>query len=194
VRGSRARVPLVVFLVFFGLSPQGRAHRPATGEGEIEVEAPKISYAFYGTFESGDEVVTLHLDYDEPFTAPFEILVPKRPGLEDHRPMYALVGPGLPAPTSLELERLPRAVPDGAGVVLVLNDHEEREVIFESFTQRSFWTSGPLAIPMGVGETEVWVFSPDGTTGDFALGFGVEEDFSDVGCGDLVGDWVTYAY
>ncbi len=43
------------------------------------------------------------------------------------------------------------------------------------------------------GDFEVWVWSPDGATGDFVLGFGVEEDFSN-GFGGLFEDWSIYAY
>lgn len=186
-------ISIIVVLVL-GFSGQSHAHRPGTGDRDVEVEDPEISYAFYGELEDEDDLYVLRLSYEEPFAMPVEILVPKRAKWEDHRPAYAIVGPGLPDPTPDELELLPQPVPDGSGVFLELNDADERGQIFESFTRRVFWTSGPIAVPLGAGDHEIWIFSPDGTTGDFVLGFGVEEDFSGVGCGDLASDWGTYAY
>ncbi len=186
-------VPVVLALMF-GVSAPSHAHRPGTGDREQDVGEPKISFAFYGELEDEDDLYVLHLDFDEGFALPFEILVPRRAKWEDHRPVFAIVGPGLPAPTQAELDLLPREVPAGAGVFFEPNDDAERELIFETFTRRVFWTSGPIAVALGEGEHEVWVFSPDGSTGDFVLGFGVEEDFSGVGCGDLTSDWATYAY
>lgn len=173
----------------------GHAHVPRVAAAELDVESPTVSHAIYGTLD-GDEaqVFVTRLAFEDPFALPFEILVPRRDALAEHRPMFAVVGPGLPAPTPAELALLPRPLPAGAGVFLERNDAPERPVIFESFTRRAFWTSGPVALALRAGEHEVWVFSPDGTAGDFVLGFGVEEDFADEGCGELTRNWSTYAY
>jgi hypothetical protein len=182
-----------LLLVAFGRT--GHAHVPRVAAAELDVEAPEVSHAIYGTLV-GDttQVFVTRLGFDQPFALPFELLVPRRRSLAEHRPMFAVVGPGLPAPTPAELEWLPRPLPPGAGVFLDRNDVAERPVIFESFTRRAFWTSGPVALALHEGAYEVWVFSPHGTAGDFVLGFGVEEDFSDEGCGDLARNWSTYAY
>jgi|GEM_PF-1413020 len=178
-----------------GLGVAG-AHRVAVVEDVFELgpEKSKVSHAIYGTFETGDEVFAVRLTFDEPFALPFEMLIEHRVELEDHRPNYAVVGPGLPAPTGEELTVLPRKLPAGAGVFLERHDIQDREVIFESVMRRTYWSSGPVGLPLLAGEYEVWVFSPDGTTGDFALGFGVEEDFGDFGCDELTSNWGTYAY
>lgn len=183
---------LVVMLC--GVGTSSHAHVPLIAGELVEIEQPDISHALYGTIVAPDDVFVLRLAYDEPFALPFEILVPRRKELEDHRPAFAVVGPGLPPPLPEQADLLPRPIPAGQGVFLEANDAAERLLIFESFTRRVFWSSGPIALALPAGEFEVWIFSPEGTTGDFVLGFGVEEDFSSAGCGGLFEDWSTYAY
>lgn len=66
-----------------------------------------------------------------------------------------------------------------------------RPVIFESFTRRFFWSSSPLAIVFPAGAAEIWVWSPEATTGKFVLGLGVEEGG---GYFSVFSDWSLYAY
>ncbi|TNE85255.1 MAG: hypothetical protein EP330_26370 [Deltaproteobacteria bacterium] len=176
------------------LLPLAEAHRPAGDIGDVEITDATISWLIPGTFETGDEVFVVELVMPTDFALPFEVLVEKRPRLADHRPMYAVVGPGLPTPTADELAVLPYPLPDGWGVYLDQNDLPERIVYFEQVMRRNMWTSGTTALPLQRGPNEVWIWSPDGTTGDFQLGFGVEEDFSDGGFGAVFADWGTYAY
>ncbi len=191
----RLRHALAVFALLLGMSRTSHAHIPLVAKPELDVESPEISHAIYGTL-SGDpaQLFVFRLDFDEPFALPFELLVPRRNKLEDHRPAFAVVGPGLPEPSEEALALLPRPLPDGMGAFVELHDQPDRPIIFESFTRRAFWTSGPIALALEAGAHEVWVFSPNATAGDFVMGFGVEEDFSDVGCGELVGGWSEYAY
>jgi len=185
----------IVVLLLCVASRVSHAHIPLVAERELEVESPEVSHAIYGTLHGDDdELFVFRLRYDEPFALPFELLVPRRRALAEHRPAFAVVGPGLPAPTADERALLPRPVPEGMGVLVERSDEPERLVIFESFTRRAFWSSGPIALALEAGEHEIWVFSPEGTAGDFVMAFGVEEDFSDVGCGELAGDWPRYAY
>lgn len=185
----------MLLMLSVSVSRRGHAHIPTSTENEIDIESPEISHAIYGTLDGSEEqVFVVRVPFEEPFAAPFELLVPHRRSLADHRPMYAVIGPGLPAPTEDELALLPRPLPDGMGLFLEMNDEPERLVIFESFTRRTFWSSGPVALALEGEPHEIWVFSPDGTAGDFALGFGVEEDFDQVGCGELLGGWSDYAY
>jgi hypothetical protein len=68
----------------------------------------------------------------------------------------------------------------------------DRETIFESFTRRIFWTNGVTAYVLPAGDVRIWIWSPDGTTGDFVLGFGVEEGGQDFG--EIFSNWGNYAY
>lgn len=180
--------------LLFVLLPVASAHQPSAGGGEeFVVPDPYISYAYNATFTTGDEVLIVELTYDRGFSLPFELLVEDRAATKDFRPRYAVVGPGLPAPTDDERALLPEEVPDGAGVYVDLNDDEPRESIFEGVMRRVYFTTGPVALLLQPGEYEVWIWSPEGDAGDIVLGFGVEEDFSG-GFGGVFEDWSTYAY
>lgn len=175
------------------LVPLAPAHQPAEVVSDFDVPNPTISYAVNGRFTTGDEVFTLHMEMERGFALPFELLIEKRSSNEDHRPMYAVVGPGLPPPTDELRALLPRELPDGVGVFIDRNDDPERLVIFESVMRRYYWSSDTTALALDPGAHEVWVWSPEGTTGDFVIGLGVEEDFSE-GTGGLFANWRTYAY
>ena len=180
-------------LLLLTLTP-ANAHRPAGDINNVEIADPTISWVVPGAFETGDELFVVTLDMPRDFALPFELLVPKRPGLKDHRPMYAVVGPGLPEPDPFSLTLLPADLPEGWGGFVETNDATERIVYFEQVMRRNMWTSGTIALPLQAGVSEIWVWNPAGTTGDFQLGFGVEEDFSNGGFTEVFKDWGLYAY
>jgi len=186
------RLALALLLVV-GPERDVSAHTPgklAASEPYV-VEDPTNSKALYGIFRTGKERFVIQLTYEERFAQPVEMLVPHADSLFVHRPAYAVVGPGLPAPSAEELAALPAALPDGWGATVDLNRVSPRPVIFESFTRRFFWSSGPLAIVFPAGASEIWVWSPDQTKGKLVIGFGVEEG------GDYLSalsDWSLYAY
>lgn len=183
-----------LLILLCSVSRSSQAHLPVVAEPGLEIEQSTISHAIYGAIEAPDDVHIVRLSFDEAFALPFEILVPRRARLAEHRPAFALIGPGLPAPTPEQAAILPHPVAPGAGVFLELNDLADRPVIFESFTSRVFWSSTPVALALAPGAFEIWIFSPTGSTGDFVLGFGVEEDFSEFGCASLLSNWSSYAY
>ncbi len=170
------------------------AHQPNVfEEGELLVVSdPLLSFALYGNFESPDDFFEAGMLLDQPLAIPVEILVAARDGLRDHRPLVAIVGAGLPAPTEAEKALLPRPLPEGTGVVIARYEREEREILFESYTRRAFWTNGVVAHVLPAGDVRLWVWSPQGTTGKFVLGFGVEEGGQDLG--NLLSNWSDYAY
>lgn len=175
--------------------PLAAAHRPQTAEEVVEIAMPTISHAISGTFETGVEVFTVVLEYDEPFAMPMEILIPVRGDLELHRPAYAVVGPGLPEPTEEERAWLPFEVEDGLGVFIERNGDDPRDVYFETVMRRTMWTSGSHAIHLpSAGTYEVWIWSPNLTTGDFQYAFGVEEDFSGGAWGPIFSNWGDFAW
>lgn len=184
----RALLPLLA------LARPAAGHVPAVLEGELRVEDPTISQALYGCFETGREIYVVTLPMPRDFALPFELLVPHRASLREHRPRYAVAGPGLPLPTPDEAAALPWDLPAGWGAMVELDDATERAVIFEGFSRRVMWTTEPIALALAEGEHEVWIWSPEGTTGDFVLGFGVEEDFSGVDWGDMLSDWPSYGW
>lgn len=184
---------VLALLVLMGPPQFAWAHTPGKLDANkpYTVENPTKSKALYGVFHSGKEWFVIRLDYGGRFAQPVELLVPHSHALRNHRPAYAVVGPGLPAPSAEEKAALPAPLPDGWGAIVDFNDVAPRPVTFESFTRRFFWGSGALAIVFPAGASEIWVWCPEQTTGKFVLGFGVEEggDFLSV-----FDDWTLYAY
>lgn len=161
-------------------------------EGEpFVVERPEVSVALFGEFVTGEERFVVKLTHATPFAAPLELFVPHEERLRAHRPAWAVVGPGLPAPSGEELAALPFPLPEGRGAVVELNRVEPRPAFFESVMRRFYWTSGALAVRLPRGESEVWIWCPEKTTGKFGLGAGVEEGGGYLAAFD---DWSFYAY
>ena len=172
---------------------RAEAHTPGrlSDTKPFVVTTPTNSRALYGLFTSGIERFVIQLNYDQRFAQPVEIFVPHWDELREHRPAYAVVGPGLPAPTSAELAMLPAPLPPGWGAVLELNQVAPRPVFFESFMRRFYWTSEPLAVVFPKGPSEIWIWSPAHTKGKFGIGIGVEEGG---GYLSVFRDWSFYAY
>jgi len=176
-------------------SPLALAHRPQVADEFLEIPDPTISYVIGGDFVDGVEVFTIELVYEEPFALPMELMVPRRGDPDAHRPAFAVVGPGLPAPTAEQLDWLPKEVPEGHGVFIDRNDDAEREVYFETIMRRTLWTTGSTAIHLPAADTyEIWIWSPDFTVGEFWFGFGVEEDFTGDAWSPVFSDWGLFAW
>jgi len=147
------RLSLVLALCAPLVPVSSDAHLPAT------VEELARSRSVQGTFVTGDEVFTLAVHLEAGVALPVDVLVPPQSRWEGHRPALRLTGPGLPA----------EGYVDG-------NTREERPVVYENSTRRIAWSSGAVALPLGPGDYEVTVWSPEGTVGDFAVGLGVDDD------------------
>jgi hypothetical protein len=157
------------------LVPFAGAHQGLEGSAETDIPDPTISWFVEGTLDEPGDVVEVHLDLPRDFALPIEIFVPRQARYRDWRPAYAVVGVGLPMPTDAELAALPMPLPEGEGAYVDLDDDPEREVYFEDVLRRTYWSSGTIAIPLRAGDNHVWIWSPEGGTGPYGLGFGVEE-------------------
>jgi hypothetical protein len=186
VSAPRRRALLAALLALLVAPAEAGAHKPAglSAREPTVLEDATVSWALDGEFARGDEVFVVQLPLDRPFATLFEVLVPHRDGLRDHRPVFALVGPGVPPASDAVREALPRPLPPGWGAVLETNDLEPRPVFFESIFRRVYWSSGVVALVAPAGRPEVWIWSPAGTRGDVVLGYGVEE--GDFDAGDLL--------
>jgi len=184
----------VALLIVLLRADVAHAHSPALlcADQPYAVTDATVSRALYGVFHAPDQVFVITMHPATRIALPFEILVPHRDELRDHRPAYAIVARGLPRPSPDVAAHLPRPLPDGAGVFIDWNDAPTREVEFESFLRRVYWSSGTIAVLVPAGDVEIWVWSPRGTTGKFVLGFGVEEGGIDYG--DVLDHWSDYAY
>jgi hypothetical protein len=177
----------LLVLVGLGLALVARGHAPGNLADEFVVPNPETSWALYGSFATGDEVFVVDLDLAQDFATIFEVLVPHRTAWAEFRPRFAVVGPGLPVPDEVERARLPRPLPAGAGAFIEHNDATHRTVYFEGVTRSVMWTTGAIALPLGHGAHQIWIWSPDHASGDFTFGLGVEEDFSTTTLSDFPG-------
>ena len=172
------------------------AHRPTSFDADEIVTDATFSWTIPGAFESGDEVFSFTIDYDAPFAAPFEVLVPTAGGNGDFRPQYAIVGPGLPVPDADTLATFPADVVfnDGDGAFFEPNDDDERFLFFEGVMRRALVSSGSTAVALDAGSFTIWIWSPEGDPGEFMFGFGVEENFDDGGFSGVFSNWSDFAY
>lgn len=189
--GRRASVAMAFAVL--AVTVAARAHAPGvlSAATPFEVSDASISRALYGTFETGAEVFVVRMTFTEDFALPMELMVPHKERLRTHRPAYAFLCPGTPAPSDAERAALPRPLPAGWGTFVDLGRVEPRPAFYESFTRRFFWTTGAVALRAPRGPCEVWIWSPARTTGAFAWGMGVEER---IDVGEALADWGTYAY
>jgi len=151
-------------------SPPADAHLPANAD------ALARSRSVDAEFIDGDEVFVMDMHLESGAALPLDVLVPPQDHLREHRPALALLGPGLPAPRGDTAAQIPGGVPLGAGVWVQWNDAPERPVVYEPTTRRVFWGSPAVALPLQSGDYEVRVWSPEGTTGPFSVGVGVDDD------------------
>jgi len=181
----------LALVVLFATPADGHTPGRLFAQTPFEVADPTVSYALYGEFKTGDEVFVVWLKPDQRVAVPVEVFVPHQARLKDHRPAWALMGPGLPAPSVEERAALPQALPDGWGAVVDLDTIEPRPVFYEFVLRRFYWSSGPMNVVLPAPECVFVVWSPARTTGKFGLGFGVEEGG---GYMEALADWGFYAY
>lgn len=182
-----------LWLVLLVLPALAWAHTPGRLDPNVPFipDDPQDSQALYGEFITGEECFVIKLSLEERYAVPVEVFVAKQDRLKEHRPAWALVGPGLPSPSPEELAALPKPLPSGWGAIVDLNTVSPRPIFYEFVLRRFYFSSGPLNVVVPQGESELWIFSPRKTTGKFGIGFGVEEG------GDYfkaLKDWAFYAY
>ncbi|MDP3233207.1 MAG: hypothetical protein Q8N26_10565 [Myxococcales bacterium] len=181
----------LLFLVFTAVP--GLAHAPGRLDADepFVLQRPDISYAVFGQFVTGEERFVITMTHPVRFATPVELFVPHQTELLEHRPAWAVVGPGLPAPNAEELAALPVPLPAGFGAVVDLNQARPRPAFYENVMRRFFWTTSPIAVVFPKGESQVWVWCPAKTRGKFGVGYGVEEGG---GYMEALKDWSFYAY
>jgi len=184
-------IPLLLLV-----SLPAKAHAPGKWDGDavLVVDKPEVSRLLVAKFVTGDEVFVAQLTFATGFATPFELFTPHRQELAEFRPAFAVVCPGLPAPSEEVQARLPRALPAGSGAFVDFNELSPRPVLWEFVMRRVYWTTDPTALPLPAGTCEAWVWSPKKVHGPVALGFGVEEKFGMEAVADLFENWSDYAY
>jgi hypothetical protein len=143
----------------------------------------------------GEEFDVYRFRVPQRITIPVSILVPTRDDLEDFRPSFALIGPGLgdagagsPTPMAPQsvLERvaaLELATDSDPDVVIVSAPPEQWGSFFEPFSFERYYQGPEVQISVEPGtDYYVAVFHPARQEGDYVLGLGTRESF---GPGDV---------
>ena len=145
----------------------------------LNVEKPETARTFYGELKGLGKPTLFSLKANKGFLVQARVLIPNLEELDDYRPALALFGPGLPKPTTDQLDHLPFTVPAEQGLAL-------SEVIIkpgvtpallpqytEPYTQSNYWEGQELLreLPQD-GTYYLVVFSRIGQGGKYALELG----------------------
>jgi hypothetical protein len=128
-------------------------------QGAINADHPVHFYSF--TAKQGDTITV-------------RVLVPRLPGQENLSPVLALMGSGLPTPSSSQLAGLPFTLAPGFGLILSeadpANKPEDRPKLDEPYTQTSYYEGQSIArdLPQD-GTYYLVVFSRQAQIGKYAL-------------------------
>lgn len=134
-----------------------------------------ISQVVYHAVTPDTTTIWLRFDGTTGGVAKIQLGVPKIDGLEDYRPAFALLGPGMPS-----IDGLPFAVPDGyGGVVYTTDDVANPDIYDEEFTGTLSWRFDMQEIALPENGTYYIVgYVPDGNLGKFWIAPGTAEKFT----------------
>lgn len=175
---------LAAFLVFLFLASAAVAHVPMmegpdtnSFKDAFKIPRPETSYAVYSNLDRPGDIDFYSFEVKKPMKAHVSLIVPYRPEYLDFYPVYAVVGPGLPAPQS----KVPFDLEKGYGAVVFSGmPSAERPVFYEAFSRVNYYEGIPkfdqeLREP-GIYYIVVW--HPAGETGAYILGYGLAEKFT----------------
>lgn len=174
------------------------AHQPfieprlqGSGEGlllkALMIPDPAIqSQAVYGSIGEEGEYDVYAFEATVEATLPVELLVPIRPANDNFRPSLFIFAKDLPAEKVIEAPDLPVEVPFDYQVAQLRNDHS-MGIFSEPFSQERYYKGERLDITVKPNQNYfLVVYEPNSTVGDYSLGIGTEEKFSDVGKFELL--------
>jgi hypothetical protein len=182
------------------------AHKPmfddpdSTGfDHATKVPDPAISWAVYADLNSCADVDFYSFEVKKPMTLYAGLIVPKRDDYAAFYPVYAIVGPGLPAPAPGT--KLPFQPPKGYGVV-VMNaaPSNPRPEFYEPFSKTSYYKGIP-DFRRDVTQTGTYymvVWDPAGEWGSYTATVGMAEKWGWRDLGPTIkavkkiknGDWI----
>ena len=157
------------------------AHSYITNEGyhttansAIAIGDIDLSQVVYHTVTPDTTTLWLRFEATAGKVAKIQLGVPLIEGLEDYRPAFALLGPGMPA-----IEELPFDVPEGyGGMAYTTDDVVEPTTFDEEFTGTWSWTFDMQEISLPADGTYYIVgYVPAGNLGKFWIAPGTVEKF-----------------
>jgi hypothetical protein len=157
------------------------AHQPTISDGSaigpesaIELNDIQLSRVFYHSITESAPSLWLTFDIRRPQSLYVSLGLPLLDRLEDFRPAFAVLGPGLP-----DIE-LPFELPEGLGGVLFeTDDVRDPEVFHEPFSGTSSWILREEYVDLPeAGTYFIVAFVPSGETGKLWLAPGDREEFT----------------
>ena len=172
-------IPLALAALVIAAVP-ALAHVPYIETGDYSESRPfgvqppvDKSIAAYAWFQTGADIDVYRFQVTGPTRVFAQAIVPVCPGYENLRPWFALVGPGLPAPTYA----IPFVLRQGYGAIVVPNlPGEPRRQFYEPFGGKSYY-DGP-ALNMDVSTPGTWyiyMWDPYNHGGDYVGVIGDKE-------------------
>ena len=174
---------LCVLAAASSLSSAALAHVPYIEGADYSPRSPLVitrvenSKAIYGWLQSATDVDYAQIDVTRPVTLQAEVLVQVCPSLAQFLPAYAIIGPGLPAPT----QPIPVPLPDGYGAIVVpnLDPGAQRPTFFEPAGGKTYYEGVETIIEATTpGRWAIIVWDPYQMGGDYVLGTGFLEKTS----------------
>jgi hypothetical protein len=165
------------------LSGTALAHVPYIEGADYSPRSPLVitrvenSKAIYGWLASAADVDYSQIDVTSPVTLQADVLVQVCPALAEFLPSYAIIGPGLPAPT----QPIPVPLPDGYGAIVVPNlaPGTERPTFFEPAGGKTYYEGVETIIEATTpGRWAIIVWDPYRMGGDYVLSVGFLEKTS----------------
>jgi hypothetical protein len=183
-KGQRMKKVVLVIILMDLLALPALAHQgvyesiDTTGfQNPIVLAKPTVSYAVYMRLDHSGDVDYVSFKVDGPMKVKASLLVPQRPEFLDYYPVFAVVGPGLPAP---EIE-VPFEMPAGCGAVVLKSEPQtERGKFYEPFSMTRYYR-GFKVFEQEVTEPGTYyivVWHPAGEYGDYVVIYGEKESFT----------------
>ena len=186
----------LIFLscLFFSLPLLAYAHQPVLepefdgsliGQG-LYIQAIKIgdptvaSQALYGSLLSPRETDVFVFVPENSTEIPVEILIPIRPANDHFQPELFIAAKNLPADRVIDPVASPVLLPDGYKLMKLVNQHLNGE-FYEPFSAERYWKSEQVTLNLEAKQNYfLLVREPNMQTGDYTLGLGTVENFSDI--------------
>lgn len=150
---------------------------PADTEGQeaiVRLEDPTVrSLAVYGWLDEAGDADRYVFAVTHDAEIPVEALVPVRPTLRDFRPIVSV-------------ERMGASDLDD-GMVVITGSDGERQTFYEEYGQELYWKNGETRLAVTAGESYL-VTVAAGSSGEYVLGIGTVENFTDVDLGGVLAD------
>lgn len=148
------------------------------GLGVYPLKDPTMaSLAVYGRLSSPNEVDTYYFTVNKSGIIPLQLLVPVRFSNRAFEPKLVLLSPDIPSQGS---SNLPIEIPSGYQAQQLHSPRPWQE-FFEPFSFERLYRAAEATIEVNAGNTYyLMVLSPNHSQGDYTLGVGSVENFSDI--------------